>query len=84
MAAQAAAGPLLDRPGQKRLRKPLPQSAGDRHGLNHVADGAEADDQDAGDSAYCGIIAPRGEFPNAVRTAPTIRSFPDSFVRLRT
>ena len=47
MAAQERAGPLLDRPGEHRLRKVLAQGAGDRHGLDHVADGAEADDEDA-------------------------------------
>ena len=40
--------PRFDRPGQKRLGKSLAQRAGDRHRLDGVADGAEADNQDAG------------------------------------
>ena len=48
MSSQQRRRPRFDRPGQKRLGKPLAQRAGDRHRLDRVADRAEADDQDAG------------------------------------
>ncbi len=48
MSAEQGRGALFDRPGQESVRRPFPQRTGDRHGLDHVADRAEADDKDAG------------------------------------
>ena len=47
MAFDQFARALLDGPGQVGLGKTLAQRAGDRHGVDHVADGAEANQEDA-------------------------------------